>query len=133
MGEGRDGFSFGMEAQQAVADGAEPHVAMPVDGQGLDVVILETAGLGGIVPVGSEVFQLSVEAVEPAALGADPKIPIGVFGNGPDVRVTQAERVVGVGLVGNDLAAVIAVQAILRTHPDETAAVLECGNDRTLG
>ena len=76
---------------------------------------------------------LPVEAVETAAFGADPQVAVGVLGDGPDVRIAQAVGIVGVGFVGDDLAAIVTVQAVLRAHPDESAAVLEVGNDGTLG
>jgi hypothetical protein len=108
------------------AVGADPQIAFLIFGYRSHPVATQTIGVGGLVPEAGEIVLCPVEPVQ-SIDRPDPQIMLLVFTDAPDIAIAEAGRVSRVIPVGDYFGAVITVQSVAGSKPDESLTILEYG------
>ena len=105
--------------------GAQPQVTLFIDIENVDAVVADAGRVCGIVTEMNELLGVRIVAVQPSQTCRDPQVPLLILGDGIDPAIAQAVGRIGIGLIGFECIPVESVESILRTEPEEAAAILK--------
>src|SRR5262245_8919293 len=97
------------------------------------MIVTDAGRVGRVMSKLDKLFHAWIKTVQTTLSGSNPQIAIRILQDGGDPAVAQAARHVRIGFINLEGIAVIAIQTILRAHPQEAATILKDDMDGTLG
>jgi len=116
---------FTVQFIQTTVVGCNPEVVVLIDEEVVDLTVVQTRGIGGIVLEAGYFSGYGIVAVDPRAVGAYPYDALLILDQAADEIAAYTGGIFGIVTEGGELISVEAVESVLGSEPHESLAVLQ--------